>query len=350
MNLIYICVFYKESYIRLLELLINSIYLKSNIDPSTTDILLLTSPNFQPIIKKILDKFKLPIHYYILQLNTLFEAGCARLNIFKYENIDKYNKILYLDTDILINNDINNILNIKISDNKIYALEEGRLSVDNYYGSKFFDFSKISSDLPAFTTGILFFKNSNVIKDLFKTVDLHILDYIYKKKNAIPICLDQPFIVYNAITQKKYDNQLMKQFVENNPRIVSKEKIIYHFPGHPGCYNSKIEKMMAFWSKMDSNIFIPSNFLQESKNTNITLNLDTKILEDKTYSWGNSSITFLKNGQMNAFGKGDYKKTNTYTVQANFGNRKHMIKFNDDFTEFTSTRIGDNVIVKGKRL
>ena len=75
--------------------------------------------------------------------------------------------------------------------------------------------------------------------------------------------------------------------------------------------------------------------------------LSSNVVEDKTYSWGNSSITFLKNGQMNAFGKGDYKQIDPYTVQANFGKRKHMIKFNGDYTEFTSTRIGDNIIVKG---
>jgi hypothetical protein len=56
----------------------------------------------------------------------------------------------------------------------------------------------------------------------------------------------------------------MKQFFENNPSIVSKEKIIYHFPGHPGSYNSKIAKMIAFWKKIDATEFIPSNLSQES--------------------------------------------------------------------------------------
>ena len=68
MNLIYICVFHNVSYINLLELLINSIYLKSNINLATTHILIITSSNFQLTIKKILEKFNLPIHYYILNL------------------------------------------------------------------------------------------------------------------------------------------------------------------------------------------------------------------------------------------------------------------------------------------
>jgi hypothetical protein len=47
---------------------------------------------------------------------------------------------------------------------------------------------------------------------------------------------------------------------------------------------------------------------------------------------------------MSAFGDGDYIKldSNKYLLQANFGGRQHLLKFNNNFTEFTSTRVGDN--------
>jgi hypothetical protein len=125
MNLIYICVFHQQSYINLLDLLIKSISVKGNINKETTDILIITSPTFQPLIQKKIESIDLPIHYYILDLHTLFDAGCSRLNIFKYDNIHKYNTILYLDTDILLNSDINVLFNHEISSEKIYALEEG---------------------------------------------------------------------------------------------------------------------------------------------------------------------------------------------------------------------------------
>lgn len=65
MNLIYMCVFYKESYITLLKLLITSISLKANIDKNTTDILIITSQSFQPIIQQALSKllFTYPLLY-----------------------------------------------------------------------------------------------------------------------------------------------------------------------------------------------------------------------------------------------------------------------------------------------
>ena len=42
----------------------------------------------------------------------------------------------------------------------------------------------------------------------------------------------------------------MKRYIENNPTEVSKDKIIYHFPGGPGDYSSKIEKMNNFFDKI----------------------------------------------------------------------------------------------------
>jgi hypothetical protein len=245
------CVFHQQSYINLLQLLLTSISVKGNINKDTTEILIITHPTFLPHIQKKVEICNLPINYYLLDLHTLFETGCARLNIFKYENIHKYDTILYLDTDILLNSDINVMLNLELSPQKIYALEEGTIgSPHDYWGSQFFNFSKYDRNTTAFTSGILFFKNSECMKLLFDSIQSHIEDYIYIKKNTIPICLDQPFIVYNAISQNKYDNQVLKKYAENNPSIINSEKIVYHFPGGPGTYNSKYDKMTVFWAKI----------------------------------------------------------------------------------------------------
>jgi hypothetical protein len=259
--------FYQKSYINLLKLLITSISVRSNINKETTNILIITSPLFQPIIQKELESFGLIINYYILDLYSLFDAGCARLNIFKYDNINKYDKILYLDTDILINSDINILFNLPIDSDKIYTLEEGQIDNEyNFYGGQFFDFTKYDRKLSAFTSGILLFKNSNSIKDLFDVIVSHIKDYIYIKNNTIPVCLDQPFIVYNAISQNKYNNQLLIPYIENNPSVVSLDKIIYHFPGGPGAYDSKMSKMMVFWNHINKIIAVsPSDVYDTEK-------------------------------------------------------------------------------------
>ena len=71
-------------------------------------------------------------------------------------------------------------------------------------------------------------------------------------------------------------------------------------------------------------------------------------LENKTYIWGNSTITFLDNFKMDAFGEGSYNFIDNKNIIAKFGGREHNIKFNEDYTYFTSTRIDDLQIVNGK--
>jgi len=329
MNLIYACVFHNENYIELLKILMLSVFIKGVIDKNTTKVLIVTSPSFKEKIVKALEEYDLPLAYFLLDLTTLFESGCARLNIFQYEDIDRYSKILYLDTDILINGDLNILLNKELSDDKIYALEEGQIGVESwsdFWGSQFFDFTKVDRRQTAFTSGILYFKNSDTIRGLFDTIKAHINDYVYVKKNEPPYCMDQPFIVYNAIMEKKFDNQMMKTYAENNPTQVSAEKIIYHFPGGPGWYDSKIVKMTTFWKTMNT------------------------LLVGRKYSWQNSSIQFLENGGMKAFGSGQYMQTHILRFDANFGGKAHTLTFNNEYTKFTSIRKNDNEVVKGERI
>ena len=74
------------------------------------------------------------------------------------------------------------------------------------------------------------------------------------------------------------------------------------------------------------------------------------ILKNKKYSWGDSYITFLDNYKMDAFGEGYYKIIDFHNITAIFGNRSHNIKFNDDYTEYISTRKDDSNIINGKLL
>lgn len=69
---------------------------------------------------------------------------------------------------------------------------------------------------------------------------------------------------------------------------------------------------------------------------------------NKTYTWENSQIKFLDNYKMVAFGEGNYKIIDKQNIIAYFGGREHSIKFNIDYTEFSSTRKGDLQIVNGK--
>jgi lipopolysaccharide biosynthesis glycosyltransferase len=253
-NLIYLCVFYNRDYIKLLELFIQSLYKSSNIDNKNTDILIITSNDFYIEISQFINHFDLSVKYFFLELNSVFDAGCARLNIFDYEYINNYDKILYLDTDILINNNINNIFDLDTDSNKIYALEEGFIYHD-FWGGQFFDLNNIDKNTTAFSSGILYFNNNITIKNLFEDIKVHIHQYIHIDKHDIPRCLDQPFIIYNSIIQNKYDNKLLIKYVKNILNVeesnVDDNIIVYHFPGDPGNkYSYKYNDMVFFNNKI----------------------------------------------------------------------------------------------------
>jgi lipopolysaccharide biosynthesis glycosyltransferase len=198
-NLVYCSVFHQESYLKLLKLLIKSIKLFGDLN-DTMDILVITNKSFKNSVQKILDNNQINGSIFCLPLNTLFEAGYSRLYIFDYPEIKKYKKVLYIDTDILV------------------------------------------------TTGTLLFNNCEEIKMLFFKVFNHIKKHI-KEEKPIPWCLEQPFVVFHAITENLYNSRELIGKVVSWPTEYNDE-IIAHFPGFPGNYEFKIDGIENYFNYM----------------------------------------------------------------------------------------------------
>lgn len=233
--LVYSCVFHNEDYVNLFNLLIES-YKLYGCPNENTDYLVICSPAFESDIARIVSGFNLDVKIWCLDLKTIFEAAYSRLYIFNYPHINNYNRILYLDTDILITDNINNILELDI-DNKLYAQKSGNTN-HPFFGSQFF---KNNPNVDAFCTGVLFFNNNEKIINLFKITLDHIKTYI-SSGGKQPECLEQPFIVYNSVKMDIYDNILITDKISSNPTKPI-NCVICHFHGGPGHYRSKIKKM-----------------------------------------------------------------------------------------------------------
>ena len=270
MNLIYCCAFFNPGYITLAEMLLLSLSAYGNVG-GDTEVLIITSSEFKPVFQESLKTAPFKIHYYLLNITTSFGAACARLHIFRYPQIKKYSKILYVDTDILVNSDINTLLKLPISSKQLYAVREGQIGIQSCFGKIFFDFKKFSRHQSAFNSGILLFMNSASMRSLFSDINNHIDEFITAKLALHPdvtdymkfVFADQPFIVYNAISQKKYNNVLLNQYAclkspQYNPHqlcstsdIVDPNIILYHFIGPYGDAETKYGVMMDFWDKMN---------------------------------------------------------------------------------------------------
>ena len=250
MNCIFITVFNQEQYVDMFLLLLESISNYGNLD-NNTNILIYTSTIFMNIIKDN-EYYNVNIKFEINDTYNDIDKACkARLDIFNLSSIVHYNKILYLDTDILIKGNLNSIFDI-CKDDILYVLEEGYIdSHTDFWGNSLFG-DKVNEyiDKTAFTSGILLFNNCDKIKELFNKINEDIIN--------IPkffICYDQPYIVYNAFKYNLYDNKILKSFVVNNDNNIHSDKIIHHFPGGPGVYENKIKQMNGFLNDINQHNF-----------------------------------------------------------------------------------------------
>jgi len=251
---IFCCVFTQEKYVDMFYLLLESVFIYGNLDDNT-HILVYTSTNFMNIIKQShlfnAEKVKFEIND---SYDDIDKACKARLDLFKFKYISMYEKILYLDTDILIKDDINKVFDV-CKEDILYVLEEGTIddSHVDYWGNVLFgDEVNNYSDKTAFTSGILLFKNCEKMKELFCKINEDIINRPYFFS-----CYDQPYIIYNAFKYNLHNNKDLKSLVVNNDYNIHSDKVIHHFPGVPGYYERKIEKMTVFLNNIKKYTFIP---------------------------------------------------------------------------------------------
>ena len=264
MNCIFCCVFNEQRYVDMLYLLLESLFIYGNLDENT-NLLIYTSTSFMNIIKESHlfngEKMKFEIND---TYDNVDKACKARLDLFDLPSITNYNKILYLDTDILVKDDINKVFNVCRED-ILYVLEEGEIEHD-CWGKSLFEYEINNyDDKTAFTSGILLFNNCEKIKDLFNKIKEDIIERVYHFS-----CIDQPYIVYNAFKYNLYNNKILKSLVVNNDYNIHSDKVIHHFPGGPGIYQYKIDVMTIFLNSIkDFTINNNINKAQEYINNNL---------------------------------------------------------------------------------
>lgn len=319
--LVYCCVFYNKDYFRLLNLLLVSMQYFSKKDEF--DFLIITGPNFKGAVDDIGKTFSMNIRIQTFDFTTIFQAACARLFIFEYPEISQYEKILYLDTDIILKADITPIFKLEIED-LLYGIESGRLYSASF-GSQFFDHSKIDVSKPGINSGTLLFKNSIVINNLFSRIRQHINEFT-DSGQQIPYCMDQPFINYHAIKDELYNNTLLNAHVslfEGNDEVNNYEtSSICHFSYPIGNFGHKYARMKRFLNK-----------ILGMKKNEVTI----RDIINKKYSWGENKNAFIKFNEENAetsWGKATYEIIDTHMILAHWNNYYHIIKMNSDYTEY----------------
>lgn len=328
-NLLYFCVFHNRDYCRLARLLLTSMRLYSS--TKSFDILVMTTEEFRKEFEDLGRELRISILVYTLPLKTMFEAACARLKIFDWDEIGTYKTILYVDTDIVVKGDLEPLFQIPTED-KLYAIQSGTIASRNF-GRDFFkgwlDFSTTG-----FNSGTLLFRNSAPMRTLFAKIWTHAMEHA----GSPPACMDQPFLNYNAIKDGLHDNTALNPFVslyEDN-EIVTNEatSVLSHFSYPIGNYAHKFQRMIAYFLKG----------LSRKEETSMTP-------VGKTYSWGSSgSLTFGANELETTWGRGTYEVLGEGRVKASWNGYEHYLTFLNEGAEYVSVRMkpDDYGVVFGK--
>tara|TARA_B100001123_G_scaffold446758_1_gene602158 strand:- start:202 stop:2430 length:2229 start_codon:yes stop_codon:yes gene_type:complete len=278
-------------------ILLDSIYKYANLKDDI-DILIYTSSEFMTLIKEndlYINRLKFEIND---NYNSILKASHARLDLFNLQSIHNYKSILYLDTDIIVINDLNKLFTI-INDDILYVLKEGRIDNKNdFWGySLFGNEIKNYKDKSGFNAGILLFRNCEKIKFLFSKIKEDILLRSYNFT-----CCEQPYIIYNAFKYNLFDNKILNQYAINNDFNINSDKIIHHFPGQPGVYSHKLIYMKEFMDKLklqklNLEQVIHMNVLN---NFHFYINLENRIKKQKHCEKQLTSIGITKPNRFNA--------------------------------------------------
>ena len=331
-NLVYCCVFYNKDYLKLLNLLLISVahYSRKN----TWNFLIITSKDFEADVLALADRYGIYLRTFTINLTTIFEAACARLCIFDYPNLAGYEKILYLDTDIIIKGDLDAVFTLSLEKDVLYAIESGTIGSYNF-GGQFFDFGKTDRSLAGINSGTLLFLNSENIKNFFGRIQNHIKQFM-DEGHPVPYCMDQPFINYHAIKDSLYNSTLLNPLVslfEGNDTVDNYDtSVICHFSFPIGNFGHKFNRMKRF---LDITL---------TRSINSFISLD---LIGRKYSWNGGFIKFVtdESGSCNintSWGKGQITVLDSNIVKIEWNTFVHILSFNETLTSYISTRLWPN--------
>jgi hypothetical protein len=297
-----------------------------------------TSSNLKENIDNIARNFEIPIKTKIFEFDEWHSMYYARIYIYEYENIGLYDKVLYLDTDIIVQNDLSIIFQQDIEE-RVYAMKEGTIEHE-YHGGQFFDFTKIDKDIIGMNSGILLFKPTKEILQIFHDIHDHIIS-IRKDNNHLPGCVDQPFINYHFIKNNRHDTTLLDKFgliycydpplPPSGPTNV----VLCHFVWPIGNAAHKKDRMVKHFTH------ILNHYLTIKGGAPIAFTEPD--LSEFSYKWGgNGAIKFKGRGILETtWMNGHYQWLDSTTVEANWAGCYHTIRMNSDCTKAFTIRKGD---------
>lgn len=262
MNLVFYTVFFDKNYIKVVDLSLKSLTLQGHYKD---DILFITSEEFKPLLQQLsVLRFFNNVKFLIIEPRTIdqtFYGSYNKLQIYRFTEIDQYSNILFLDSDMLICNDVNTLFGlIERNPQDVHVSSEaGSLITSLDHGGGYLTPEErkyvIDNSVTTMNGGFFGFTPQRI--SFFKRTVDHVEDEISNKRLYRHACLEQPFFNINLFRDGHYCHDFTKLInhdgARNNQNILDlKQKgiIVVHYCGGIGDPNGKYSCMVNDFNRL----------------------------------------------------------------------------------------------------
>lgn len=243
-DLVYYTVGYNRKYIDILSLSIESLR-KSGYDG---DVLVICDESFLNECKEKLGDNRI-LYNPVSDANTPEQASMNKLRIFEYEGIGSYERLLFLDSDILVHMDVRTLFTRVTNPNVLYVYTESTdqknhtnlmWSLETYTADDLETFN--TKNIYVFNAGCFALVRNQTMKDHFLQVQ-----YIMSQ-HAGRFFYEQSFMNVYFNQNNQTDRTLLTDenyiFFPKNDR--PHPHCLLHFAGDPGNGDSKLDRMTYY--------------------------------------------------------------------------------------------------------
>lgn len=236
MNLIYYVIGGHPDYVRLLECSLETVK-----NHAKCDILVMCDASYVPYISS------LPINYIHVTPDNIdhIHASMRKTEIFKFKHIDMYDKVLYLDCDVIIDGPLDNVFHTITNPNKLYVVSDRFQFTSQYFSCLDQPYTKDElamfdkNGLRAFNAGQFGFCTSNQMREHFQKVCDLKESYDSRYHFYEQSFMNFHFAKVNALC---YDlGQFVSLYAPNNDR-----RIINHFCNAALPMQTKLQHMKSY--------------------------------------------------------------------------------------------------------
>ncbi|MCG0998827.1 glycosyltransferase [Acetobacter persici] len=233
-----------------------SIYSLFTIGNFSGDIFIITDQEKIAFSEK-LHRYLHRIHLQQANAYDFFDFTISRYMVYNLSIMDKYSPIMYIDCDIIINEDVNKIFHSAMATDKVLFSEEFKLDTASpWFGGVHWheagqDYKLIDSGI---NSGIFLFKSIEMAKEILFTVVqsmLHSQKIKLSREKGILETLDQPNLNYVLMSHfsNNFDVKILTQYVSHaaNENFAIIPLVGFaHFNGGLGNFGSRVDLMRKY--------------------------------------------------------------------------------------------------------